>query len=135
MASSPEDLARSLGFINPRITTPPLLLGAKFRVHGELSNGMKYDFRYEIVGFKEGKITLRIDGAISGRNIIDSNWYTFNFVPNVPFELPAFIVGLPKVHIAFISNSAKEFRPAPGQPIIIAHGEVRDTVPPPPPKY
>lgn len=131
MSYSAEDLARSLGFVQPTIVRPNLVAGAYFTVIGRLPDGAKYEYRYEIAGLDNGRVRVILNGKVGSTRLINMI-YLLPLVPNTLLRLPRGTnVGSP-IYFAFISPSKSEFNPKPGSPLIIAYGEVRDTVPPPP---
>lgn len=133
MAYSPEDLARSLGFKQPQIFRSNLRVGAEFHIAGKLSDGTVYDYRYRISRIENTRIAILVNAEIGLAKIRDSI-YIYPFVPNRLLRLPTGNPAVPPVYFSFISPSASEFNPKIGSPVTIAFGEVRDTVPPPPPK-
>lgn len=134
MPSTNEDLARVIGFLNPKIIVFRLKRGEKFKTQGVTASGSRYELRYEIQDFDRETITLTMNGEW-GNNRIMNVALGIPLVPNQPIGLHDYIdIGQAKFYIAFIAPSASQFHPIAGAKFLLAYGDVRNTVPPPPPK-
>jgi hypothetical protein len=132
--TSLKEQAQVIGFTDPTIQEVPLRRGQKFTAQGVTKGGQNYKLVHEVRDFDDKTITLKIEGHI-GTNKLEDIQYRFPLIANKPLKIPQFIyLGQPDIYIAFIAPSAKAFKPVAGRPLIVALGEVRDTVPPPPPK-
>ena len=135
MPSTVENQARSIGFTSPTVHSIRLKRGEKFGYRGVTAEGVRFELRYKIADFTKDKIKLNFDGKYGIGNTIEDVALIFPLVPNKPLLIPKPIdFGQPNLYIAFLAPSASTFKPQLGKPLIIALGEVRDTVPPPPPK-
>ena len=136
MPVTAEDQARAIGFLQPKVVQIRMRLGEKFTFNGVTSKGVPYELRYEIIDFDRTSITLKMEGEV-GNSAIMRNVKVHARVPlkaNEPINLPQLIrFGQPDIYIAFLAPRASEFRPIQDSPLLLALGDVGDTVSPPQP--
>ena len=123
--------ARIIGFVQPEVALIRIRPGEKFTIRGVFGDGKRYELHHEIVGFEGRNIVLAVNGTV-GTGTIRQTALSFPFVLNRPLRLPLPLG--PPVYIAFVTPNASTFRAVPNASLSIALGEVRNTVPPPPPK-
>ena len=132
MPATAEAQARTIGFLKPQVQQIPLRRGEKFSYQGVTAKRIQYELRYEIFGFDQNSISLKMDGQYTGGKM-GVKLVKFPLVPNRPHPIPKVVdFGQPNIHIAFLAPSASQFLPKAG--LYIALGEVRKTVPLPPTK-
>lgn len=134
MPITAEDKARAIGFLQPKVVQVRIRRGEKFTFNGVTSKGVPYELRYEIVDFDRTSIKLKMEGEVGKNGSFRDIYIVTQLIPNKPFNLSGDIsFGQPDIYIAFLAPSASQFRPTVGGPLLLALGEVRDTVPPPSP--
>lgn len=133
MPPSLENLARSLGLVNPQVKQFSLKIGSWFTITGTLPNRVNFKIRYELVRLDSIEVTFKMDGADSSGGRFESNFYGMKLRPNMLQRLDTPYGEVLRLWIAFVTHSPAKFGPKPGESVDIAYG-VRDTVPPPPPK-